>query len=194
MSIKFELDAAKDETPSLPDDQELSKDEVFFALSNYRRRYLVHYLKQTNRPADLRELSEQIAAWENEIDVPRTTSIQRKRVYVSLRQTHLPKMDDLGIVEFDSVRGTARLTDRVADLDLYLEVNQKDDLPWSGLYFGLGSIMCIVAATVWMNLPPFTLLPTIAYVAGFAALFTLVALVHLFQSERMRLGTGGPPL
>lgn len=173
--------------------EDLSKDEIFFALSNYRRRYVLHYLKQVDGEADLSELSEQVGAWENGVEVDETTSTQRKRAYVSLRQTHLPKLDDLGIVEFDPVRGTARLTDRATVLDFYLEVNRKGELPWSSLYLGLGVLMSLVAVAVWIGAPPFTALPTITYTASMAFLVTLVALVHVVENKRMRIGTEGAP-
>lgn len=200
MSVKAEVD---DEPRSVsPDDApdqasaptELSKDEIFFALSNHRRRYVLHYLKQVDDElVELSELSEHVAAWDNGIPVGETTSTQRKRAYVSLRQTHLPKMNELGIIDFDTIRGTTQLAARAEDLEFYLEVNEKDELPWSGLYFGLGTLMSLLTGAIWLGIPPFTVFPTIPFMMSMALLFTLVALAHVFQSERMRIGNDRAP-
>lgn len=93
-------------------ESEKTKDEVYFALSNYRRRFVLDHLAEHERPCQLRELVEALAAWENSIDPVMTSSVQRKRAYVSLRQTHLPKLDELDLVDFDAGRGTVAIGER----------------------------------------------------------------------------------
>lgn len=93
-------------------DREKNKDEVYFALSNYRRRFVLEYLAENGGPCQLRELVEALAAWENSIDATMTSSVQRKRAYVSLRQTHLPKLDDLDLIDFDAGRGIVTIGER----------------------------------------------------------------------------------
>jgi len=93
-------------------EREKNKDEVYFALSNYRRRFVLEYLEENGGPCQLRELVEALAAWENSIDATMTSSVQRKRAYVSLRQTHLPKLDDLDLVDFDAGRGIVTIGER----------------------------------------------------------------------------------
>lgn len=48
---------------------------------------------------------------ENDTTVKRLSSDQRKRVYIGLYQCHLPKMDKLGVVEYDKNRGRIELQD-----------------------------------------------------------------------------------
>ena len=44
---------------------------------------------------------EYVAAWENDTTVERIGSTERKRVYTALRQSHLDRMADAGIIEYD---------------------------------------------------------------------------------------------
>lgn len=74
------------------DADEPSRDEVFKALSNRRRRNVITYLKQHDDDARVRDISEQLAAWENDVEIPEVTYKQRKRVYTALHQSHLPKL------------------------------------------------------------------------------------------------------
>jgi len=102
----------------------LSKDLVFTMLSNGRRRHVIHYLKQRGERVTIRELSRQVAAWENGIETDALDYKQRKRVYTSLHQTHLPKLDDLGVsvleqpLSADSLDAHARLRGRGVDIAL----------------------------------------------------------------------------
>ena len=92
-------------------DRELSTDEIYHLLQNRRRRAVLNYLRTNDTEATIDELAEYIAAAENGISTKNLSSQQRKRVYVSLYQIHLPMMDDAGVVNYDSDRGTVVLGD-----------------------------------------------------------------------------------
>lgn len=85
-------------------------DRILDIIRNERRRRVLSQLVSSNGRSDLTALAESIAAWENEVDVHELTSSQRKRAYVSLYQAHLPKMADLGIVDYNKPRGIVELT------------------------------------------------------------------------------------
>jgi DNA-binding transcriptional ArsR family regulator len=81
---------------------EVSEDELFDVLANQRRRFALHLLKREgDETVTIGEMAEQIAAWENGIDMAEITGNERKRVYTALQQSHLPKMDNAGVVEFN---------------------------------------------------------------------------------------------
>lgn len=102
------------------EDAALTKTEIFTVLKNPRRRKTLEYLEGNDGAADLGDLAESLAARENDIEVEALSSTQRKRVYISLYQVHLPKMDDLGVIEFDKHRGTIELTEAGEILFPYL--------------------------------------------------------------------------
>src|SRR6056297_1016004 len=84
---------------------ELSRDDLFSMLRNERRREVIHYLREHEAPVDLRDLSEYIAAIENDCTPAEVTYKQRKRVQTALYQMHLPKLAEQGIVSYDRRAG-----------------------------------------------------------------------------------------
>lgn len=52
---------------------------------------------------------------------PGYKTADRKRVYVGIYQTHLPRMDSAGVVEFDDDRGIVLTGDRFAELRAFQE-------------------------------------------------------------------------
>lgn len=182
-------------TQSVFEDSEesLSPGEIFEMLSNTRRRQVVHYLLQQDDTVRLRDLSRQIAAWENDVTPEEVTAKQRKRVYTALHQSHLPKLDDCGVIEFNDNRSLVTPTDRVSDLQLYLEVVPGNEIPWSVYYTGLGLFSGAMVLVKAIGLFPFSELPALGWALIIVLLFTGSALVHVYYSRRMRLGAAGPP-
>ncbi|MGM0591481.1 MAG: DUF7344 domain-containing protein [Halobacteriota archaeon] len=172
----------------------LSQDTIFSILSNERRRLVIHYLKRHRESVRLRDLSTQVAAWENGVDVAELTYKQRKRVYTSLHQTHLPKLYAAGIVDYDRDRGTVRLTDRAADLDLYLEVVSAENVAWSDYYLGLSAVAAILVITAWVGVYPFSLLDDLTYALFITLALAISAALHTLHTRRKRLGNDGVPL
>ncbi|MFW6000274.1 MAG: DUF7344 domain-containing protein, partial [Halorubrum sp.] len=143
---------------------EISEDDLFDVLANQRRRFAVHLLKRESDDAvKIGEMAEQIAAWENGIDPAEISSSERKRVYTALQQSHLPKMDDAGVVEFNKARGVVEPTPALTDVDVYLDVVEGREIPWSEYYLGLSGVAAALVGAVWLGAWPFTLLPEMAW-------------------------------
>ncbi|SIR96624.1 DUF7344 domain-containing protein [Natronorubrum thiooxidans] len=177
-----------------PDDHgTLSKGEIFEVLRNQRRRYVLQYLKQDSRPVELGDLAQQVAAWEYETTLEKVTPEQRKRVYTTLQQTHLPKMDQSGILVFDSDDGVIEATDRTNDLSIYLEIVPGHEFAWRELYLSLGAISCALVAALWMGIYPLTMLPELGWAGIIATTMTITAVAHIYHERNMRLGHGEQP-
>jgi hypothetical protein len=168
-------------------------DTLYSALTDTRRRYVLHYLKQQGGTVTVRDLAEQVAAWENDTTVAELTSQERKRVYVSLYQSHLSTLHDAGVVHYDKDSGTVELAGPVAEADIFMEVVGGSDIPWRRFYLGLVAINAVLLALVWLDLRPFTLLSDIQWAAVILAQFAISAVVESVRSRRMRLGDPGPP-
>lgn len=97
-----------DETTNVESNMAISTtDDILYILQNKRRRAVIRYLKRRGeKSATLGELATHIAAKENDVVASQVSSCQRKRVYVSLYQSHLTKMDDFGVIDYDRDRGT----------------------------------------------------------------------------------------
>lgn len=167
----------------------LPPDDVFDILSNPRRRCILHYLKQHDGRAELRELVEYVAAWENDTTVKQIGSTERKRVYTALRQSHLDRMADAGVVEYDNDRGRVTLTDDAREVELYLERVPRRDIPWSEYYLGLSGVGTGLVAATWMGAFPFAELSGLALAAILVAVFAVSAAVHTYRSAKNRIGS-----
>jgi hypothetical protein len=91
------VDADNPSTPSL--------DVVFDVLRNSRRRLVITRLAEIDGPTTRGDLAEHIGGIENDKEPSLLSSKERKRVYVGLYQSHLPKMADAGAIQYDD-RGT----------------------------------------------------------------------------------------
>lgn len=174
----------------------LSREEVFEIFSNRRRRYALHYLKRRDdENVPLGELAEYVAAWENDKPVDGLTADERKRVLTALRQYHLPKMEDCAFVEFDQMRGTVRLEEPVAELDVYLDVVPGPDVPWGTYYLLLSGLATAAVTAAWAGVAPFGDVPALALTTGIVVAFFVSALVHAAVNYRQhRIGaTETPP-
>lgn len=183
------------ETPPLGGSTtELSEQAVFDVLSNQRRRHAVHTLKRNDhRPMEIGDLAEEIAAIENGIEISELSYDQRKTVYTALQQSHLPKMDDAGVVEFDKDRGTIDPTPALKQVELYLEIVPERDVPWSKYYLGLSAVSVVLTVATWIDAWPIGLLPDLGTAVFVTVAFGLSAAVHTYLSRGMRLGDDEPP-
>jgi hypothetical protein len=165
-------------------DGELEPAEIHDVLRNDRRRLVLERLRASDESETVRDLSEHIAGVEaGEHPPPRNV---RQSVYVSLHQTHLPKLDDLGIVAYDADEKEVRLDDRADEVTVYMEVVPKYGLSWGEYYFGLGlfGLLWLVAGAVGV--------PVLATVDPlFLAAVPLTALV---VSAAYHVGTQGSTL
>jgi hypothetical protein len=160
--------------------EDISYDDCFDLLSNHRRRYALHYLKENGDAATLGELSDQIAAWENDIEVDEVSYDERKRVYTSLQQVHLPRMDDMEVVEFDDREGTVEVGPVAEELDIYLEVVQGRDIPWSTFYLGLAALNGLLIVGALLGLPLLTGLDSLALAVFVVTTFVVTSLAHAY--------------
>ncbi|OLZ42721.1 hypothetical protein A6E15_12985 [Natrinema saccharevitans] len=195
MSVESIGETAIEETDERIDDASdgLTQDVAFTVLSCPRRRYSLHYLMREQREVSLRELSRELAAWENDVDVDAVTHKQRMRVYTALRQSHLPKMDENDIVEFDSSAGVIELTDDASELEVYLDVVPHDEIPWSTYYLGLGGLCAVAVTLSGVGLFPLSEVPGLGLAALVTLLFVGSAIAHRYHERANRLGSAGDP-
>lgn len=174
---------------------ELSEDTVFEILSNRRRRYVFHYLKQQEGEVYLREVAEHVAAWELDKSKTELSSDERKNVKSALHQHHLPKMDRNGFVRYDSTRGTISLTGAARDLEVYLDVVPVGDISWGQYYLGLSAVGSIALLLVWADLGPTAAVSGEVVGVFLSASLLVSATVHTYLNRtQFRVGgTRRPP-
>ncbi|WP_440009095.1 DUF7344 domain-containing protein [Halomicrococcus sp. SG-WS-1] len=155
---------------------ELSEDDVFEILKSTRRRYALHYLRHEGSSGDLSTLATHVAAWEYDTTPEELMPKQRKRVYISLYQTHLPKLEEVGLLRFDEETGRIHLSDRARTLDKYLSVGSRPVTPWYHYYLSLSLLSLLVIGGIWVRVTPLTLLSRPTALTLILSLFTVLAL------------------
>lgn len=103
-------------------EEDLDRDDIFHILQCRRRRLVLKYLQEYDGdgPASMSEIAEHIAARENNTTVTALRSQERQRVYIALYQSHLPKMDKVGVINYEQYRGHVKPTERTAEFERYL--------------------------------------------------------------------------
>lgn len=88
------------ETPTA----DITIDALGDIINNDRRRFVVDALAEEfsgDERITTADLADHVTARETGDDIDAIDTTERKRVYVSLYQTHLPKLDKLGVLEWD---------------------------------------------------------------------------------------------
>lgn len=75
---------------------------------------------------DLGEIADQVAAWEHDTTIDELPAKQRKRVYISLYQSHLPTLAEHGVVEYDQDSNRVTPTRTLSRFEPYLDVASED--------------------------------------------------------------------
>lgn len=111
-----------EQSPGESVEEELDRDDIFHILQCRRRRLVLKYLQEYDgeEPASMSDIAEHIAARENNTTVATLRSQERQRVYIALYQSHLPKMDKVGVIDYEQYRGVVKPTDLTAEFERYL--------------------------------------------------------------------------
>lgn len=180
-----------------PDDRdtrlEPSEDVLFDVLSNRRRRYTVHALKVDDARLDLGTLADRVAAWECGVSPGEVSRKQRKRAYTALLQSHLPMMEEAGVVQFDKSRGVVEPADNLDDVELYLDVVHGAAIPWSQYYLLLSVLASTLLIAQGIGVTMFSELSTGLTAILIAGAFLVSSSVHWLRARRNRLGVRSDP-
>jgi hypothetical protein len=162
-------------------------DTMYEVLRNERRRLVLHYLVSTpDHRAVLGPLATQVAAWENDVPVPAVTSELRKRTYNTLQQTHLPKMDESGLIAYDHHSGTVELTVSPLQLEVFLVALPKTGSVWTKGFLLAGVVLWLLLAANWLAVHVFQLYRpgSAVLVSGMALCLVLVGFLHVYRTLR----------
>jgi DNA-binding transcriptional ArsR family regulator len=103
-------------------EKNLTEDKIFELLSNGRRRELLRILKEIGGEVTLGDIISEMSTREDGVDAG---AVKRKAVYVSLYQSHVPRLAEAGVVEYDGAKKTIRLTGPWRQLYPYLELGRS---------------------------------------------------------------------
>lgn len=160
----------------------LPEGEIYDVLANNRRRETLRYLTDSSDGSiTLRELSVAIAAAETGQSPP--PNGVRESVYNSLHQTHLPKLDELGVVTYDRDSRTVTLRERAREVDRYMAVLTRYGVTWSELYRTLGVVSLLIVVAALLEAPLVSAVDPLLWTSGFLALFAIVIASQLWSTR-----------
>ncbi|WP_276282079.1 DUF7344 domain-containing protein [Halorussus caseinilyticus] len=167
-----------------------SREVMFDLLGNSRRRRVLRHLLD-EREITLTNLSARIAAWENDTTVADLSSRQRKQVYSSLYQTHIPRLSEHDIVAYDSEDRRVRLTGDPERLHRFLDVEEAPcsgfSHQWSRYFFWTAVVGSAAIAGNWLGTTPATHL-------GTESLYGLLTVVFMMLSVSFVMAVEGPKI
>lgn len=162
---------------------QLSDTEVFDILQNPRRRAVLRCLHRADGEMAFDDLIDQVAIWETNSSIEELETAQRRRVYVSLTQSHIPKLEQAGVIAYHEDDKIVERRPAARQLDTYLDVHSGNDNLWPVVYLtaGLGSLG--LTAAHWFQLPVINSLSQLLLSAGIVGLFLVLSVAHLVQES-----------
>ena len=169
--------------PVVESSGKIDRDAMYSLLSSRRRRNVLHALVASDGASTVSELARRLAGWETGKTPEAVTSKERKRTYTALRQTHLPKLAEYDVVDYDVNRGTVVLTDVGQELQPYLWPRRQLGEEYARLAVVAVLSAAVVTALSWLGVPPFGLLDGYLLTAVVTAAFGTVTLGAYLRSR-----------
>lgn len=159
----------------------LPAEQVYAILANERRRSALEHIESVGGVVTVHELSTLVASHETgERSPPKRC---RESVYTSLVQTHLPKLANLGVIEYDRATKTIELSRHARDVSLYTEIVAKGGVTWSELYRALGVASLTVLLAILLNVPVLSVIDPILWTSLSLGAFALASAYQLWVNR-----------
>ena len=159
----------------------LPAEQVYAILANERRRRALEHIESVGGVVTVHELSRLVAS--HETGDPSPPSRCRESVYTSLVQTHLPKLAELGVIEYDKAAQTIELSRHARDVSLYTEIVARGGVTWSELYRALGIVSLTVLLAVLLEFSAFALVDPVLWTSLSLGAFAAVGAYQLWVNR-----------
>jgi len=169
--------------PMVEEEPELSRDQMFDILSSSRRRYTLYYLRQQIEPVQLTDLAEELAAWENDTTVEELSSQARKRVYVSLYQTHAPKLQEAGLITYDADTGEIALREDAPEVEPFIS-NGDNESKWYQYYGAVALLNAVLLIAAIVGVPPLGTISPLVIGLVVISSFLVLSITHGVSRRR----------
>ncbi|RBI60792.1 hypothetical protein DMJ13_17805 [halophilic archaeon] len=169
----------------------ISQEQIFELLQSPRRRYTLYYLLHEGNAVDLSDLATHVAAWEHDTTPDRLTTKQRKRVYISLYQTHIPKLEEVGLLDYDRETGTIHPLHRARHLERYLGDVSRPTIAWNQYYLTFSVLSLLLLGGMLAGIFPRTIFSNSIDVT-ILIIYSLLA-IGQYLCYRRRIPRGSPP-
>jgi CheY-like chemotaxis protein len=115
------------ENPGSDGDDQLPLDDLYRCLADERRRALIDRLDKHGGPVALADAAEEVLEKNGDHSIQDIPAREIKQVYTSLYHSHIPKLAEMGAVEYEQKRDVIELTDRGEQLASALTQLSRSD-------------------------------------------------------------------
>jgi DNA-binding transcriptional ArsR family regulator len=155
--------------------------EIHTILANPRRREALRELGSRPGTITVRELADVIA--ESESGSSPAPSNVRDSVYISLHQTHLPKLHELGIVDYDRENRSVELLTPGHVVGQYMDVLTPAGFTWGEYYRAVGVVGLLLTTASLADLPVFSGVDPLLWASGFLGAFAVSTAYQLWTNR-----------
>jgi hypothetical protein len=155
--------------------------QIHGLLANERRRAVIERLDASPGTVTVRDLSTAIAETETGQSPP--PARVRESVYTSLHQTHLPKLHELGVVEYDRERSLVHVRPAVRVVGRHMDVLNGLGITWGEYYRGLGVFGLVLVIGSLTGLPVVGALDPLLWASGTLATFAVSGAIQLWDDR-----------
>ncbi len=149
----------------------VSRSQALAVLRNDRRRFVIASLEGRSSPVAFGTLVDMVVECERTLEDPDPSVELRPTVYAALYQTHIPRLDRLGVVRHDRRADTVALTDAGRSLVRFMRARPVTGSVWAKLFLGLSAVYASVLVTVVvLDSTTGTLALPVVAVTGYATL------------------------
>jgi len=159
----------------------MDEGEIYDILRNDRRRQVLQHLRRSLGSMSLRNLAHRIAKEETG-ESPPPKNIKRS-VYNSLHQTHLPKLDRQGVVQYDKNRKEVTLSEEARNINRYLDMTAPLGLTWGEFYRTIGTIGFLTVVLSAMDAPVLGAIAPVLIASIFLAIIALSTVGQLWRNR-----------
>lgn len=151
----------------------LEESEIFHILGNDRRREIVQLLARRSERVDVSDVATAIADLES--DSSAVPNNLYKSVYVSLQQTHLPQLEEDGVIEYDTDEKTIEPGPTFEEVRQYVADGDDDRRQIIQIHLLISVLGLVFVALAGTDLPVFS--------DADAVLWSLLALLAVATSS-----------
>jgi DNA-binding transcriptional ArsR family regulator len=155
--------------------------QIHGILANERRRAVIERLDASPGTVTVRDLSTAIAEAETGQSPP--PARVRESVYTSLHQTHLPKLDDVGVVEYDREGSLVHVRSAVRQVDRHMDVLNDLGITWGEYYRSLGVFGLVLVIGSLTGLPVVSWVDPLLWASGTLVAFAVSGAIQLWDDR-----------
>ncbi|WP_232702435.1 DUF7344 domain-containing protein [Halobacterium wangiae] len=101
---------------------DVDTDALMDVLSHARRRFVVACLAEYETPLTLPDVADELAVWEYDARITEVPADAVAAIHADLYHTHVPKMADAGVVDYNPERELVALAEPSRELATYVEL------------------------------------------------------------------------